>query len=179
MILVFLEQVIYKSFYEQVILQGSTRKPLNCRKRYSPTSRKARVFKAPPRRSYKIRRQRIFFPTSPLTQERKKIVPTKLSTRRVKDSPSIFFCLTSSSIQERKGLFIQRATYKGNGSTGKPRKPLSARADLSPQKWDVRKSRKEKKRKRPRKARRWLQRRQGSVCPKPRINFFWFTSIWV
>jgi hypothetical protein len=29
-----------------------------------------------------------------------------------------------------------------------------------------------KKRKRPRKARRWLQWRQGSVCPKPRIPFF-------
>ncbi len=29
-----------------------------------------------------------------------------------------------------------------------------------------------KKRKRPRKARRWLQRRQRSVCPKPRIHFF-------
>jgi hypothetical protein len=37
---------------------------------------------------------------------------------------------------------------------------------------------KEKKRKRPRKARRWLQQRQGSVCPKPRIPFFLFTSIW-
>ncbi len=36
-----------------------------------------------------------------------------------------------------------------------------------------------KKRKRPRKAKRWLQRRQGSVCPKPRIPFFWFTSIWI
>ncbi len=42
----------------------------------------------------------------------------------------------------------------------------------------MRKSRKEKKRKRPRKARRWLQQRQRSVCPKPRIPFFWFTSIW-
>jgi hypothetical protein len=41
-----------------------------------------------------------------------------------------------------------------------------------PQKGDVRKSRKEKKRKRPRKARRWLQKRQGSVCPKLRIPFF-------
>ncbi len=29
-----------------------------------------------------------------------------------------------------------------------------------------------KKRKRPRKARRWLQRRQGSMCPKPRIPSF-------
>jgi hypothetical protein len=37
----------------------------------------------------------------------------------------------------------------------------------------------EEKRKRPRKARRWLQRRQDSVCPKPKINYFWFTSIGV
>ncbi len=33
-----------------------------------------------------------------------------------------------------------------------------------------------KKRRRPRKARRWLHRRQGSVCPQPEF-FFWFTSI--
>ena len=39
---------------------------------------------------------------------------------------------------------------------------------LSPQEGDVR----NKKRKRPRKARRWLPRRQGSVCPQPRISFF-------
>jgi hypothetical protein len=38
----------------------------------------------------------------------------------------------------------------------------------------------EKKRKRPRKARRWLQQMQRSMCPKPRIHFFfWFTSIGV
>ncbi len=39
---------------------------------------------------------------------------------------------------------------------------------LLPQEGDMRK----KKRKRPRKARRWLPRRQGSVCPQPRISFF-------
>ncbi len=66
----------------------------------------------------------------------------------------------------------------------------SARAGLSPQKGDVRKKRKEKKKtkegdlspqegdmrkkkkKRPRKTRRWLPQRQGSVCPQPRISFF-------
>ncbi len=69
---------------------------------------------------------------------------------------------------------------QGQWKYGKAKEAVeSARAGLSPQKGDVRKSRKEKKRKRPRKARRWLQRRQGSVCPKPRIPFFWFTSIWV
>ena len=39
---------------------------------------------------------------------------------------------------------------------------------LSPQEGDVRK----KKGKRPRKARRWLPQRQGSVSPQPRISFF-------
>jgi hypothetical protein len=51
----------------------------------------------------------------------------------------------------------------------------SARAGLLLLGESVRKLRKE--RKRPRKARRLLQRRQRSVCPKPRIPFFWFTSI--
>jgi hypothetical protein len=46
----------------------------------------------------------------------------------------------------------------------------SARAGLSLLGESVRKSR--KKRKRPRKARRWLQQRQRSVCPEPRIPFF-------
>jgi hypothetical protein len=67
---------LYKSFYEQVffkVQQKSTRKPLKHWKRYIPTSRKAGVFKAPSRRSYKICRQRIFFPMSRLTQERRKI----------------------------------------------------------------------------------------------------------
>ncbi len=52
---------LYKSFYEQVFLRGSTRKPLKRWKRYIPTSRKTGVLKAPSRHSYKIRRQRIFF----------------------------------------------------------------------------------------------------------------------
>jgi hypothetical protein len=39
---------------------------------------------------------------------------------------------------------------------------------LLPQEGDVRK----KTRKRQRKARRWLPRRQDSVCPQPRISFF-------
>jgi hypothetical protein len=40
---------------------------------------------------------------------------------------------------------------------------------LSPQEGDVRKK---KIRKRPRKARRWLPQRQGSVCSQPRNSFF-------
>jgi hypothetical protein len=41
------------------------------------------------------------------------------------------------------------------------------------------KVKKRKEKKGPREARRWLQRRQGSVCPQQRIPFFWFTSFWV
>ncbi len=77
---------LYKSFYEQVfyeVQQKSTRKPLKRRKCYIPTSRKAGVFKAPLRRSYKIRCQRISFPTSPFTQERRKASTDELPTRRV------------------------------------------------------------------------------------------------
>ncbi len=73
----------------------------------------------------------------------------------------------------KRRIFCQRASSKGK--YGKAKEAVeSARAGLSPQKEDVRKSRKrkEKKRKRPRKARRWLQRRQGSLCPTPRIPFF-------
>ncbi len=49
---------------------------------------------------------------------------------------------------KRRIFFCQRATYKGK--YGKAKEAVeSARAGLSPQKGDVRKSRKEKKRKRP------------------------------
>ncbi len=87
------------------------------------------------------------------------------------------FCPTSRSIQESEGLFIWQATYKGNGSTGKTRKPLSPPGLVYCHKkraWESW----EKKRKRPRKARRWLQRRQRSVCPKPRIHFFLVHEYW-
>ncbi len=80
----------------------------------------------------------------------------------------------------KQKIFLTASYIQGQWKYGKAKEAVeSARAGLSPQKGDVRKSRKEKKKKRPWKARRWLQRRQGSVCPKPRIPFFWFTSIWV
>jgi hypothetical protein len=69
---------------------------------------------------------------------------------------------------------------QGQWKYGKAKEAVeSARAGLSLLGESIRKSRKEKIRKRPRKARRWLQQRQRSMCPKPRIPFFWFTSIWV
>ena len=70
---------MYKSFYEQVfyeVQQKSTRKPLKRRKRYIPTSRKAGVFKALSRHSYKIRRQRIFSYESFNARKKKNLVTT-------------------------------------------------------------------------------------------------------
>jgi hypothetical protein len=90
---------------------------LKRRKRYSPTSRKARVLKAPLRRSYKIRRRRNFFPKKRLTQERRKISTNELPTRRVQDSPLSFFVLRVAQFKESEGFFCRQATYKGNGST--------------------------------------------------------------
>ncbi len=108
----------------------------------------------------------------------------------LQDLPLSFFYPTSRSSQESEGFFYQRATYKGSLSTGsqgsrwvrqgrsvatrrgreKEEKKKTKEGGLSPQEGDVRKRRKEKKR--PRKARRWLLQRQGSVCPTPRIPFF-------
>ncbi len=70
---------MYKSFYEQVfykVQQESTRMLLKRWKRYSPNSRKARVFKAPLRHSYKIHRQRIFSYESINARKKKNLVPT-------------------------------------------------------------------------------------------------------
>ncbi len=53
------------------------------------------------------------------------------------------------------------------GGREKKDKKKTKEGGLLPQEGDVR----NKKQKRPRKARRWLPRRQGSVCPTPRISF--------
>jgi hypothetical protein len=53
-----------------------------------------------------------------------------------------FFCPTSCSSQESEGFFYRQATYKGK--YGKAKEAIGlARAGLSPQEGDVRKSRKE------------------------------------
>ncbi len=150
---------------------------LKHRKRYSLTSRKARVFKAPSRRSYKIRCRRNFFSTSHLTQERRKVSTNELPTRRVKDSPSSFFVLRVAQFKKAKDFLYDKLptrameVRKSQGSHC----PLGLVYRHKKRAWESW----EKERKRPRKARRWLQRRQRSVCPKPRIPFFLFTSIWV
>jgi hypothetical protein len=108
----------------------------------------------------RIRRQRIFFLQVASRKNGKNQVPTSY----LQDSPSSFFCPTSRSSQESEGFLFQRATYKGTYAEAVE----SARAGLSPKEGDMR----NKKRKRPRKARRWLPWRQGSMCPQPRMSFF-------
>ncbi len=121
-----------------------------------------------------------FVPTSRFTQERRKFEYRRATYKKSTRFAFEYFCPTSRSIRESEGLFLPTSYIQGQWKYGKAKEAFeSARASLSTQKGDVRKSRKEKKRKRPRKARRWLQRMQGSVCTKPRIPFFWFTSIWV
>ncbi len=108
----------------------------------------------------RICRRRIFF----LQVTSRKKGKNKVPTSYLQDSPSSFFCPTSHSSQESKGFLFRRATYNGTYVEAVE----SARAGLSPKEGDVR----NKKRKRPRKARRWLPRRQGSVCPQPRMSYF-------
>ncbi len=76
-------------------------------------------------------------------RKEEKLSTDELPPRGVQDSPLSFFCPTSHSSQESKGFFCPQATYKGK--YGKAKEAVeSARAGLSPQEGDVRKSRKEK-----------------------------------
>ncbi len=89
---------------------------------------------------------------------------------RKQDSRSFFLMhvtAVSNAIKKRAHLDdYKKAAWK----YGKAKEAVeSARAGLLLLGESVRKSR--KKRKRPRKVRRWLQRRQCSVCPKSRIPF--------
>ncbi len=97
----------------------------------------------------RIRRGRIFFLQVALRKKGKNQVPTSY----LQDSPSCYFCPTSRSSQESERFFYRRATYKGTYVEADE----SARAGLSPKK----KGNVRKKRRRPRKARRWL--REGKV----------------
>ncbi len=94
-------------------------------------------------------------------QERKKNwVPTSYLREEDKIRRWVFLSYESLKSKKRRIFFADEQDTRA--STGKPRKPLSLPGLVYR-----------------RKARRWLQQRQGSVCPKPRIPFFLFTSIWV
>jgi hypothetical protein len=55
------------------------------------------------------------------------------------------------------------------------KKKKTKEGGLSPQEGDVRK----KEKKKTKEGKKVAPQRQGSVCPQPRMFFFWFTSIWV
>ena len=70
---------MYKSFYEQVfykVPQESTRTPFKRQKCYIPTSRKARVFKAPSRRLTRFAVEEFFPYESFNARKKKSLVPT-------------------------------------------------------------------------------------------------------
>ncbi len=115
--------------------------------------------------SLKTRKQRIFLPTSYIQEQLKYGKPRKPL------SPPGLVCHHKRGTWERKEKDQRRWSVATKGGREKEKKKTKE-GGLSPQEGDVRKTRKEKKRKRPRKARRWLKRRQGSVCPTPRIPFF-------
>jgi hypothetical protein len=78
-------------------------------------------------------------------RKEEKLSTNELPPRGVQDSPLIFFCPKSRSIQESEGFFCQRATYKGK--FGKAKEAVeSARAGLSPQKgkWESQEKKKTK-----------------------------------
>ncbi len=126
---------LYKSFYEQVfqnkVPQESTRTSLKRWKCYSPTSRKAGVFKAPSRRSYKICRRR-FFSYESFNARKKKIQYQRATYKKSIRFAIEFFVLRVAQFKKAKDFYTTS----------------------------------------------YLQG-QRSVCPKPRIPFFWFTNIWV
>ncbi len=84
-----------------------------------------------------------FFPTSHFTQERRKIEYRQATYKKSTRFAIVFFCPTVTQFRKAKVFFCRRATYKGK--YGKAKEAVeSARAGLSPQKGEVRKSRKEK-----------------------------------
>ncbi len=103
------------------------------------------------RATYKIRRQ-VFF------------VLRVAQVKKAKD-----FC--SDELQTRartwKPLSLPGLVCRQTKGGREKEKKKTKEGGLLPQEGDVSK----KKRERPRKARRWLPRRQGSVCPQPRISF--------
>ncbi len=95
------------------LLRGSTRTSFKHWKRYSPTSRIARVFKPLLRRSYKICHWRFFSYKLFNARKKKNLVQTSYLQEEEKDLPSIF--LSYDLLNSRKVKdFIQQGTYKGN-----------------------------------------------------------------
>jgi hypothetical protein len=126
---------MYKSFYEQVFLQGSTRiykNSLQALEVLHPYFKESEGIQASVAVFLQDLPLKNFFPTSCLTQERRKI-----EYRRATYKKSMRFAV--------EFLFLRFAQFK-------KAKDIYTTSYLQ---------------------------RQRSVCPKPRIPFFWFTSIGV
>jgi hypothetical protein len=83
----------------------------------------------------------------------------------------------SRSNRESEGFFCRQATYKGK--YGKTKEAVeSTRAGLSPQKGDVRKSRKRKEKKKTKEGEKVAPAKARFHVPYTKYSFFWFTSIW-
>jgi hypothetical protein len=117
------------------------------------------------RATYKIR-HRVFCPTSRSRQESEGFFTNELhtragSTRSQGSRESARAGLSQKRKEKRKTKEGGLSPQEGDVEKRKEKRKTKE-GGLSPQEGDVRKKRKEK---RPRKARRWLPRRQGSVCP--------------
>ncbi len=110
-------------------------------------------------------------------QERRKIEYRRATYKKKIRFDIEFFCTTSCSNQESKGFIYQQATYKGK--YGKTKEAVeSTRAGLSPQKGDVRKSRKRKEKKKTKEGEKVAPAKARFHVPYTKNSFFWFTSIW-
>jgi hypothetical protein len=86
--------------------------------------------------------------------------------------------LSYESLKSRKRrIFFQQATYKGKYGKAKEAAE-SARAGLSPQKVDLRKSRKRKEKKKTKEGKKVAPAKARFRVPYTKNSFFWFTSIW-
>jgi hypothetical protein len=93
----------------------------------------------------------------------------------------VFKLLQDFAVEEckkAKDFFCRQATYKGK--YGKAKEAVeSARAGLSPQKGDVRKSKKRKEKKKTKEGKKVAPAKARFRVPYTKNSFFWFTSIWV
>ncbi len=114
----------------------------------------------------------IFFPTSHLTQERKKNwVPT--SYLREKDKICRWVFLSYESLNSGKWrIFLPTSYIQGQVRESQGSRWVRQGWSIATRRGCEKGKKKKRKEKRPRKARRSLQRRQGSMCPTPRILFF-------
>ncbi len=91
--------------------------------------------------------------------------------KEARDSPSKNFFPTSRLTQESEGFFCRRATYKGK--YGKAKEALeSARAGLSPQEGDVRKSKKRKEKKKTKEGEKVAPAKARFRVPYTKNSFF-------